>query len=424
MQPSRSNKLFEWGIIALLALLLIFIQRFTPGISILRAGTAFTLLAAYCFLSEYFFKNRYDSKIRVTIHVTITLTLCAFVVWSTTTAYEESAFWAIFLLPIVTIAMRTGLSTTLTVTGMATLVYFLLIPIYDLSEQEIITDIPEFITPAIVFFFVAVLVQSLSREMRRQLLIQQDLNQTLVENQRSLSDSLNRLAQAENKLQRQERLAALGEMAAGLAHEIRNPLGIVASSAQLLGSSITAKDKDTEELLLVIQEETQRLDTLLNNFLCFGREVVPLLQPCNLNEFVQTCMNRFSEFFRAKNLDLDIRCTEKTLTAKIDRNLMEQVLLNLVLNAVEASSSGGKILVTCTSHKNNAVIEINDTGEGIPEAIKDKVFNPFFTTKTKGSGLGLAIAYQCVQAHMGSIDIIDHPGQGTRVRIKLPMEKR
>jgi signal transduction histidine kinase len=275
-----------------------------------------------------------------------------------------------------------------------------------------------------VFFFVAVLVQSLSREMRRQLLIQQDLNQTLVENQRSLSDSLNRLAQAENKLQRQERLAALGEMAAGLAHEIRNPLGIVASSAQLLGSSITAKDKDTEELLLVIQEETQRLDTLLNNFLCFGREVVPLLQPCNLNEFVQTCMNRFSEFFRAKNLDLDIRCTEKTLTAKIDRNLMEQVLLNLVLNAVEASSSGGKILVTCTSHKNNAVIEINDTGEGIPEAIKDKVFNPFFTTKTKGSGLGLAIAYQCVQAHMGSIDIIDHPGQGTRVRIKLPMEKR
>jgi signal transduction histidine kinase len=270
---------------------------------------------------------------------------------------------------------------------------------------------------------VAVLVQSLSREMRRQLLIQKDLNQSLVENQRSLSDSLNRQARAENKLQRQERLAALGEMAAGLAHEVRNPLGIVASSAQLLGDSITAKNKDTDELLLVIREETQRLDTLLNNFLSFGREVVPFFQPCDVGEFVHTCMNRFSKFLRAKSIDLDIRCQQGTTVVNMDRDLMEQALLNLVLNAVEASSPGGKILVTCASRKNSVIIEITDTGEGLPEAIRDKVFNPFFTTKTKGSGLGLAIVYQCIQAHKGSIDVVDHPGPGTRIRIQLPVEE-
>jgi signal transduction histidine kinase len=423
LQPSRDNKFFEWGIIALLALLLIFFHRFTPGISIFRAGSAFSLLATYCLLSEYIFKNPYDSKIRLAAHVTIYLALCALVVWSTTTSFEESAFWAIFLLPIVTIAMRTGLGTTLTVTGMATLAYFLLIPIRDLPAQEFSEDIPEFITPAIVFFFVAVLVQSLSREMRRQLLIQKDLNQSLVENQRSLSDSLNRQARAENKLQRQERLAALGEMAAGLAHEVRNPLGIVASSAQLLGDSITAKNKDTDELLLVIREETQRLDTLLNNFLSFGREVVPFFQPCDVGEFVHTCMNRFSKFLRAKSIDLDIRCQQGTTVVNMDRDLMEQALLNLVLNAVEASSPGGKILVTCASRKNSVIIEITDTGEGLPEAIRDKVFNPFFTTKTKGSGLGLAIVYQCIQAHKGSIDVVDHPGPGTRIRIQLPVEE-
>ena len=421
MQPSLINKLFEWGIIALLALLLIFIQRFNPEINFFKAGAAFILLAGYHLCSGYFLKNRYSSKAGAATHVALTLILCALVVWSTTTSHEESAFWAIFLLPIVMVAMRLKQGTTLAVTGVATLFYFLLIPLHEFPDNEFMMDIPEFITPAIVFFFVAMLVHSLSREMRKQLSIQENLNQSLLENQQSLQRSLDQLARAKSKLRRQEQLAALGEMAAGVAHEIRNPLGIVASSAQLLGSSITAKDKDAEELLLVIREETQRLDTLLNNFLSVGREVVPHLQPRDMGEFVHTCMDRFSEFFRSKSIDLHIQCRKGTLTMNMDPDLMEQVLLNLVLNAVEASSPGDTILVTCAADAHDAIIEITDEGEGVPEAIAHKVFNPFFTTKPKGTGLGLAIAYKCVRAHGGSIDLVDHPGKGTRVRIRLPL---
>jgi two-component system sensor histidine kinase AtoS len=132
-------------------------------------------------------------------------------------------------------------------------------------------------------------------------------------------------------------------------------------------------------------------------------------------------MDRFSEFFRNKSIDLDIRCRKGTLTVNMDPDLMEQVFLNLVLNAVEASSQGDTILVTCAADAHDAVIEITDEGEGVPEAIAHKVFNPFFTTKPKGTGLGLAIAYKCVRAHEGSIDLVDHPGKGTRVRIRLPL---
>ena len=343
-------------------------------------------------------------------------------VWSTTTQHEESAFWAIFLLPILAAAMRMDLEPTLLVTLSATICYFLLIPMDQFTREELWEDIPEFITPALVFFLVAVLVQFLARKMRRQLSKQIDLNTSLVESQQSLKNSLAQLDEAKEQLHRQEHLAALGEMAAGVAHEIRNPLGIVASSAQLLKDRVAARDSEAEELLQVIREETHRLNNLLNDFLAFGRATIPQLQSCTAQKFLGTCVDRFSNLPQTRDIHMLLRCDPDHPPLRIDPDLMEQALLNLILNAAEASSPGDTIALTCTSSANETIIDIEDTGTGIPEDIRDAVFTPFFTTKPKGSGLGLANAFKCIRAHNGRIDIMDHTGQGTCVRIHLPTE--
>ena len=420
MHPPSLSKLFEWGIIALLILLLVFVLQCTSDINPLAAGTAFALLIAYYILSGWNEKDFYASTTTSALHISICLILSTFVVWTTTSPHEESAFWVIFLLPILATATRMELGATLTVTAAATLAYFLLIPLEHFPGKDVVEDIPEFVTPAIVFFLVAILVQFLSREMRQQIMVQKELNTSLVENQKTLQDSLTLLADARQQLRRQEHLAALGEMAAGVAHEIRNPLGIVASSAQLLEEKVAADDQEAEELLLVIREETHRLNELLNDFLAFGREIVPQFQTCDVGDFVHRCMDRFAHIFGEKEIIPRIRCVPEKHRVSMDPDLMEQALLNLILNAVDATPLKGEILVTCSSEKDDVIIDILDSGEGIPEAIRDKIFTPFFTTKSRGSGLGLSNAFQCIRAHNGTLDIVDHPGPGTLVRIYLP----
>lgn len=314
------------------------------------------------------------------------------------------------------------LEPTLLVTLSATICYFLLIPMDQFPREELWEDIPEFITPALVFFLVAVLVQFLSRKMRGQLKKQIDLNQSLRESQQSLTTSLTQLAEAKEQLLHQEHLAALGEMAAGVAHEIRNPLGIVASSAQLLEDKVAAGDSEAEELLQVIREETHRLNNLLNDFLAFGRATVPQIQSCTAQKFLRRCVDRFSNLPQTRDVHILLRCNPEHHPLRIDPDLMEQALLNLVLNAAEASSPGDIIVVTCTSSANETIIDIQDNGTGIPEEIRDTVFTPFFTTKPKGSGLGLANAFKSIRAHNGRIDIKDHTKTGTCIRIHLPVE--
>ncbi|GAU08522.1 ATP-binding protein [Desulfoplanes formicivorans] len=423
MQHPSLAQFFDWGMILLVMLFLVCIIHFTPGINPWIAGTAFLLLGGYHLYTNH--QQTWDlfrSPAIATIHLGISLVLCAFMVWSTTTPQEESAFWAIFLLPILTAAMRMELEPTLLVTVGATMLYFLLIPMDQFPTEELREDLPEFITPALVFFLVAVLVQFLARTMRHQLHKQVALNQSLRESQQSLRNSLHQLAEAKEQLHRQERLAALGEMAAGVAHEIRNPLGIVASSAQLLEDKVAASDSEAEELLHVIGEETHRLNNLLNDFLAFGRPTIPQFQSCQMHTFLRTCLDRFSNLPQTKDIRLALYCQPDLPMVRIDPDLMEQTLLNLILNAAEASSPGDTIEVTCTYSANQLIIGIQDQGTGIPEAIRETIFTPFFTTKSRGSGLGLANAFKYIQAHNGRIDIKDTSPAGTCVRILLPTE--
>uniref|UniRef100_A0A7C5AKQ2 histidine kinase n=1 Tax=Desulfobacca acetoxidans TaxID=60893 RepID=A0A7C5AKQ2_9BACT len=225
----------------------------------------------------------------------------------------------------------------------------------------------------------------------------------------------------EAQLNQAERLAALGEMTAGVAHEIRNPLGIISSTAELLKERLSRYEPDNR-LAQIIVEEANRLNDKVTEFLDFARPRVPNLQACSLDRV----LDRSLEFLRPESERLHIKVERDYRTdGKLqlaDPDLLHQAFLNLLLNAIQAMPEGGSLKVAVSSGPNSqgSEIRVQDTGEGIsPEALK-KVFNPFFTTKEKGSGLGLPIVKSIVESHQGSIRIDSTPGQGTVVTIQLP----
>jgi two-component system sensor histidine kinase HydH len=225
----------------------------------------------------------------------------------------------------------------------------------------------------------------------------------------------------EGQLHQSERLAALGEMTAGVAHEVRNPLGIISSTAELLQERL-AKYEPQNRLARIIVEEANRLNEKVTEFLDFARPRIPNLRPCDL----EAVLDRGLEFLEPEIQRLEIRVTRdyhfngQSLAA--DSDLLHQAFLNLLLNAIQAMPGGGRLTVATKPGPQGRGGEIRfaDTGEGIePESLK-KVLNPFFTTKEKGSGLGLPIVKSIIETHQGTLKIDSREGEGTVVTITLP----
>ncbi len=225
----------------------------------------------------------------------------------------------------------------------------------------------------------------------------------------------------EGQLHQSERLAALGEMTAGVAHEVRNPLGIISSTAELLQERL-AKYEPQNRLARIIVEEANRLNEKVTEFLDFARPRIPNLRPCDL----EAVLDRGLEFLEPEIQRLEIRVTrEYHLNGRMlaaDSDLLHQAFLNLLINAIQAMPGGGRLIVATKPGPQGRGGEISfaDTGEGIePESLK-KVLNPFFTTKEKGSGLGLPIVKSIIETHQGTIKIDSAVGDGTVVTITLP----
>lgn len=231
----------------------------------------------------------------------------------------------------------------------------------------------------------------------------------------------------EAQLHQSERLAVLGEMTAGVAHEIRNPLGIISSTAELLQEQL-ARYEPQNRLAWIIVEEANRLNDKVTEFLDFARPRIPNLRPCDL----EALLDRGLEFLEPEIQRLGIRVSReyrlngRALTA--DPDLLYQAFLNLLLNATQAMPEGGRLTVATQPGPQGRGSEVcfADTGEGIePETLK-KVLNPFFTTKERGSGLGLPIVKSIIETHQGTLKIDSAVGQGTVVTIilpELPVEK-
>jgi signal transduction histidine kinase len=225
----------------------------------------------------------------------------------------------------------------------------------------------------------------------------------------------------EAQLHQSERLAALGEMTAGVAHEIRNPLGIISSTAELLQDRL-ARYEPKNRLARIIVEEVNRLSDKVTEFLDFARPRKPNLRPCDLEAVLDRGLELLQPEIRRLmvNVSRDYNLNGRPVVA--DPDLLHQAFLNLLLNAIQAMPEGGRLTVTTGAgpQGHGATVQIADTGVGIdPENLR-KVQNPFFTTKEKGSGLGLPIVKSIVESHQGAISIHSQPGQGATVTITLP----
>ncbi len=229
-------------------------------------------------------------------------------------------------------------------------------------------------------------------------------------------------AQEQRELQAQleqaERLAALGEMLAGVSHEIRNPLGIIRSTAELLGSMPDASGR--KNLSEVIVEESSRLNNIVTEFLDFARPKNPNLQDCDLQEILSRNLAFLQLQLDKVGIEVHHNLDGKVLPLRADPHLLYRCFLNIFMNGIQAMKDGGLLRVKVAEEENTYYVVIEDSGEGIDAENLGKIFNPFFSTKDQGSGLGLAIVRSIIESHDGSIRIQSTVGKGTRVSVSLP----
>jgi signal transduction histidine kinase len=221
------------------------------------------------------------------------------------------------------------------------------------------------------------------------------------------------------KMKKAERLSAAGQLAASLAHEIRNPLASISGAAGILQRQM-ARPEYLQDSLEIIQKESHRLNKLLTGFLNFAKPRSPRLQRTNVNELMLSVQSLASHTAELNNNSLSYAPSAQEAEINCDPEQLKQVLLNLVINAVEASPAGSDIWLRTLVSENGTAIEIEDRGSGIPQDAADRIFDPFFTTKPKGTGLGLAISSMIVSQHGGTLSFHDNAHGGTTFRIELP----
>lgn len=221
--------------------------------------------------------------------------------------------------------------------------------------------------------------------------------------------------QLEEQLHRAEHLAALGQMVAAVSHEIRNPLGIIRSTAEMLKKRMS-ESKVHAQLSEIIVDEANRLNNVLTEFLEFARPQLPNFTSCNITEVLDKALNYLRPEFEKHNIGV-IKQHQDSSVIRADPDLLYRAFLNILINAIQAMPEGGRLIVNNQFDKeNNQVsIEFFDSGPGIPENVLKRVFDPFFTTKERGSGLGLSIVRNIIENHGGKIKIESKEGEGTKV---------
>jgi len=227
------------------------------------------------------------------------------------------------------------------------------------------------------------------------------------------------LRRMELALKKSDRLAALAEISARMAHEIRNPLAALCGSVQLLSSSPAIKDADAR-LLAIVTREAERLNALISEFLMYARPTKPQVKQIKLYSFIEDELDflkhdpRFSDITLSNHVPLHAEIT-------FDPNQFHQVIMNLLQNAADAISESGEIKIECSSFATVVRISISDNGSGISEEAAQHLFEPFWTTKPSGTGLGLAISYRIIEAHNGTFSVESLSDGGSRFVISLPL---
>lgn len=230
----------------------------------------------------------------------------------------------------------------------------------------------------------------------------------------------------EGKLHHAERLASLGEMVASVSHEIKNPLGIIHSTAEILNKRLRDQAPSSKHLAEIIITETSRLDDIVREFLDFARPQVPHFATTTINDPLIKVIEFMQPELAKKQVTLEQNLDPEIQPIDIDQNLLYRAFLNLFVNAIQAMPEGGTLSVTSSlaseGQKKNIVIRITDTGIGISEEKLGMIFTPFYTNKNRGTGLGLAIVKNIIEEHNGTIDVQSEIGEGATFIITLPQK--
>ncbi|OIO33951.1 MAG: hypothetical protein AUJ70_02080 [Candidatus Omnitrophica bacterium CG1_02_40_15] len=260
------------------------------------------------------------------------------------------------------------------------------------------------------------------------------LEKEIIKAYRGLKETQGQLIQA-------EKLSAVGQLASGVAHEVRNPLGIILQGVNYLEKKISAKETDIYEILIMLKDNVKRADKIINALLDFSRVASLDLKPEDVNSILEVSISLVRTRFKFENIDVIMETKQGIPSALADKNKLEQVFINLLLNAIQAMPAGGKIIIRTYDKileeikkgigrregdyfrvgEKAIIIEIEDTGSGISEENLKKIFDPFFTTKgpTGGAGLGLSVTQNIINEHKGFISVESQIGKGTKLTVIL-----
>jgi signal transduction histidine kinase len=236
-----------------------------------------------------------------------------------------------------------------------------------------------------------------------------------------------RFVRLERRARQAERLAELGTLTGGLAHEIKNPLSTVQLNLQLLEEDLDPKDPGQQRVinrLRTVQREAGRLRETLDDFLRFAGKIELDRKPTDVNELLEEVADFFSPQAQLQRVQLRVRAHEGPLVVALDPRLVKQAVLNLLINALQAMPSGGELILSASQLDGEARIDVIDTGGGISDEAARNIFKAYYSTKRGGTGLGLAISQRIAQEHGGSLTVASELGKGSDFTLHLPVDAR
>lgn len=235
-------------------------------------------------------------------------------------------------------------------------------------------------------------------------------------------DDITQLKRLHTQLVRNEKLAALGELSTGIAHEIRNPLGIIKAIEQTMKKELSGNPEAVKELD-IIDEEIERANKVVKGLMEFGKPSKQELLVCTLNSIIDEVLTITNKYIDQYNVKVDV-IRENFTEIIVDKDQMKQAFINIIFNAVQSMPEGGNIKIITTKHDERYVkAEFSDTGIGIEDYNLERVFNPFFTTKADGTGLGLSLVQRIIEEHGGMVNVSSKLNEGTKFELLLPIWK-
>ncbi len=250
----------------------------------------------------------------------------------------------------------------------------------------------------------------------------QETARGLDESYKKLQAQSERIIAIEEKLRRSEKLSTLGEMAAVLAHEIRNPLGSIRGTAEILKDDYKPGDPKHEFIEIQIRE-TERLNRVVEDFLHMARPQPADMRPCQVQDELDTILFLVSNDARERQINLVLQPPAVPVIITADGEKLRQAFLNIAINALQATPPGGSVVISTTVYRGTLCeIRFRDTGPGIDAETLGRIFEPFYTTKPDGTGLGLAITRKIIESHGGTLLVESEPGRGTTVTVRLPLQ--